>query len=145
MMISQSILFEAKAFLCWDKFPNLSIKLIPIDKAIAFFYPSAKDIMTINLFYEKKTKDYSLALCLLFHEAGHLEQWQILSAQNRADEFWNNINRDKGEQKIQFEQQAWEMGEGLLQEFLTKNNMDQTILIDAYKSYAEQSLLTYKL
>jgi hypothetical protein len=144
MMISQSVLFEAKAFLCWDKFPNLSIKLIPIDKAIAFFYPPAKDVMTINLFYDKNTKDYSLALCLLFHEVGHLEQWRILSAQNRADEFWQSINQDRGRQKVKFEREAWNIGEELLTEFLTKINMDQTILIDVYNNYAGQSLLTYR-
>ena len=143
-MISQSILFEAKAFLCWEKFPDLSIKLIPIDKAIAFFYPPAKDVMTISLFYEKNTKDCSLALCLLFHEAGHLEQWQNLSNQNRADEFERGTNLDKGGQKIQFEREAWKLGGDLLNEFLTKINMDQNILINVYKSYAEQSLLTYR-
>lgn len=142
-MISQSILFEAKAFLCWNKFPKLSIKLIPIDEAIAFFYPPAKDILTINLFYEKHTRDFSYALCLLFHEAGHVMQWQNLSAQNRTDEFWCSINRDKGDQKIRFEREAWNYGKELLSEFMAKISMDQNILINVYKSYAEQSLLTY--
>lgn len=143
-MISQAILFEAKAFLCWDKFAALSIKLIPIDKAIAFFYPPAKDIMTINLFYELNANDYSPALCLLFHEAGHLRQWQNLSMQNRADEFVHWTNRDKGDQKIQFEREAWQLGGELLNEFLTKININQNSLNDYYKSYAEQSLLTYR-
>jgi len=144
MVISQAILFEAKAFLCWDKFPTLSIKLIPIDKAIAFFYPPAKDIMTINLFYEMNTKDYSSALCLLFHEAGHLRQWQHLSNQNRADEFDHCINLDRGDQKIEFEREAWQLGGELLNEFLTKININLNNLNDYYKSYAEQSLLTYR-
>jgi hypothetical protein len=142
-MINQSVLFEAKAFLCWDKFPKLSIKLIPIDEATAFFYPPAKDILTINLFYEKHTHDFSRAIFLLFHEAGHLKQWQYLSAQNRANEFWRCIHLDKGDQKIEFERQAWNYGEELLSEFLAKINMDQNILINVYKSYAKQSLLTY--
>lgn len=143
-MINQSVLFEAKAFLCWDKFPNLSIKLIPIEEAIAFFYPPTKDVSTINLFYEKDTKDFSHILCLLFHEAGHFRQWQYLSDQNRIERFWRGINLDKGEQKIQFEREAWKFGEELLEEFLIKINLDKNILIDVYKSYAEQSLLTYK-
>jgi len=143
-MINQSILFEAKAFLCWDKFPKISIKLILIDEATAFFYPPAKDILTINLFYEKHTQDFSYALCLLFHEAGHVMQWQNLSTQNREDEFWRYIHLDKGDQKIQFEREAWNFGEELLNEFLAKINIDQNILINVYKSYAKQSLLTYK-
>lgn len=143
-MISQSILFEAKAFLCWEKFPDLSIKFMSIEEAIAFFYPPAKNVMTINLFYKKNTKDYSLALCLLFHEAGHLQQWRILTAQNRADEFERCTNLDKGEQKIQFEREAWQLGGELLNEFLTKINIDKNIFNPVFKSYAEQSLLTYK-
>ena len=143
MMINQSVLFEAKAFLCWEKFPDLSIKLIPIEKAIAFFYPPAKDNMTICLFYKKNTKDYSPALCLLFHEAGHLRQWQNLSIQNRSDEFERWTNLDKGDKKIQFEREAWKLGGELLNEFLTGINMNQNSLSDYYKSYAEQSLLTY--
>ena len=144
MVISQSILFEAKAFLCWDKFSDLSIKLIPIEKAIAFFHPPFKDRATINLFYEIGTKDYSPVLCLLFHEAGHFRQWQKFSSQNRADDFetWTDI--DKGEQKVQFEREAWTLGEELLNEFLIKINMDQNNLKDYYNCYAEQSYLTYK-
>jgi hypothetical protein len=143
-MINQPVLFEAKAFLCWDKFPNLSIKLIPIDKAAAFFYPPTKDVSTINLFYEKDTKDFSQAICLLFHEAGHFKQWQNLSAKNRVADFWHIINLDKGDQKIQFEREAWKFGEDLLGEFMVKINIGQNILINVYKSYAEQSIRTYK-
>ena len=143
-MINQSVLFEAKAFLCWDKFTNLSIKLIPIDKAVAFFYPPTKDVSTINLFYEKDTKDLTHVVCVLFHEAGHLRQWQNFSKQDREGEFWKCINLDKGKNKIQFEYEAWKFGEELLGEFLVKINMDQNILINIYKSYAEQSLETYK-
>lgn len=143
-MISQAVLFEAKAFLCWDKFPQLSIKLIPIEAAVAFFYPPTKDILTVNLFYEKNTQDFSRALCLLFHEAGHLRQWQKLSAQNQTDEFWRLINLDKGEQKIQFERDAWNFGAELLGDFLIKIDQNQNTLEYIYKKYAEQSLLTYK-
>jgi len=143
-MINQSVLFEAKAFLCWDKFPNLSIKLIPIAEAIAFFYPPGRDISTINLFYEKNTKDFSHPVCLLFHEAGHVKQWEKFETQNREDEFWHCVKLDKGSQKIQFEQDAWKFGEELLNIFLLKMNMGKNNLINVYKSYAELSLKTYK-
>jgi len=143
-MINQSLLFEAKAFLCWEKFPNLSIKFIPIAETVAFFHPPGRDILTINLFYEKNSQDHAQAICLLFHEAGHVAQWQNFSAHNRINEFWNSINLDKGEQKFNFEKQAWNLGEELLREFLDKINIDKNILNDVYKSYAEQSLMTYK-
>lgn len=143
-MVSQSILFDAKAFLCWDKFPELSIKLMPIEEAIAFFYPPTKEILTINLFYEKNAHDFSRAVCLLFHEVGHLKQWKYLSRQNRIDEFWHCINLDKGEQKMQFEREAWNFGEELLGEFLLKNHINQKSFVDIYQCYAEQSLSTYR-
>ena len=143
-MISQSVLFEAKAFLCWEKFPNLSITLIPIEVAIAFFYPPTKDISTIKLFYEKNTGDFSQALCLLFHEAGHVKQWQKLSDQGNENEFWDCMNLDKGDRKVKFEHEAWQFGEKLLNELLAKISMDKDILIPVYKCYAAQSLATYK-
>ncbi len=143
-MISQSVLFDAKAFLCWEKFPNLSIKLIPIEAAIAFFYPPTKDISSIKLFYQKNTKDFSQALCLLFHEAGHLKQWQNLSDQGNEEEFWERMNLDKGERKVDFERDAWQIGQELLSEFLAKIDVDKNILINVYKLYAAQSLTTYK-
>lgn len=143
-MISQAVLFEAKSFLCWDKFPDLSIKLIPIEGPVAFFYPPTTDHSTINLFYETQTQDLSQALCLLFHEAGHCSQWQKFWAHDCTKEFWDFINLDKGESKIAFEREAWDFGRELLKEFLSKINMDQNILMNVYKSYAAQSLLTYK-
>ncbi len=143
-MISQSVLFDAKAFLCWEKFPNLSIKLIPIEAAIAFFYPPTKDISSIKLFYQKNTKDFSQALCLLFHEAGHFKQWQNLSDQGNEEEFWERMNLDKSERKVDFERDAWRIGQELLSEFLAKIDVDKNILINVYKLYAAQSLTTYK-
>lgn len=143
-MISQSVLFEAKAFLCWEKFPQLSIQLIPIEKAIAFFYPPTKDMSTINLFYEKHTRDFCEAICLLFHEAGHAKQWQDFYDRNKEAEFWAGLRLDKGRKKIEFEENAWQLGQELLNEFLTKMNMNNNILINFYQRYAEQSLRTYK-
>ena len=72
-----------------------------------------------------------------------MEQWQNLSIQNRSDEFERWTNLDKGDKKIQFEREAWKLGGELLNEFLTGINMNQNSLSDYYKSYAEQSLLTY--
>ena len=54
------------------------------------------------------------------------------------------MNLDKGERKVEFEQDAWQMGQELLNEFLAKINTDINILIPVYKCYAAQSLATYK-
>jgi len=143
-MIDRSILFSAKAFLCWEKFPRLAIKLIPIEEAVAFFYPPEKDVSTIHVFYEKNRRDFSGALFLLFHEAGHLNQWQNFSARHSVQDYWRLIELDKGEAKIEFERDAWENGKILLEEFIEKNRLQPMQLIDRYHGYSEQCLMTYK-
>lgn len=143
-MIDQSILFLAKAFLGWDKFPRLAIKLIPIEEAVAFFYPPESDVSTIHVFYERNGRDFSIALFLLFHEAGHLSQWQNFSTQNKQQDYWQLIELDKGEAKVVFEGEAWANGKILLEEFIEKNNLQSRQLIDRYHDYSEQCLMTYK-
>ncbi len=144
-MINKSVLFEAKAFLCLDKFPELSIKLIPIEDAVAFFYPPVKDVSTIIVFYNKQSGDFSQPLYLLFHEVGHFKQWLSLSEQNQEDEFWKLIELDKGEKKLQFEHEAWDYGEILLNEFFKQNEVNNVELIRYYKRFSEQCLLTYAI
>ncbi len=142
-MIDRSLLFEAKAFLCWEKFDQLSIKLIPIKDPVAFFYPPTKEIATIHLFYRDDTADFSPSICLLFHEAGHFQQWQRLSGSGKEDEFWYGLNLDKGNEKISFEAEAWELGRQLLHEFVDRMDKNCGELINIYGALAQQSLLTY--
>ena len=134
----------AKAFLCWDEFPHLSIKLIPIDEAVAFFYPPARDLVTINLFYERAARDFKKPLFLLFHETGHLIQWQNFSKRNEQDQFWRLIELDKGKHKIEFERAAWSNGERLIVKFIEKIKLDHSGIIEEYQKYGEQCLLTYQ-
>lgn len=142
-IIGRSLLFEAKAFLCWEKFNQLSIKLIPIDEAVAFFYPPTGEFATIHLFYKSETQDFTSSVCLLFHEAGHFQQWQQWSNQGKGDEFWRSLNLDKGDEKIKFEREAWEHGHRLLQEFIERLNIKSSKLLDCYAELAQRSLLTY--
>lgn len=142
-MIHRALLFEAKAFLCWEKFDQLSIKLIPITGTVAFFYPPTKDIATIHLFYRSETEDFGQSLCLLFHEAGHYQQWRQWSNQGKEREFWNLMDMDKGDEKIAFEREAWDLGGQLLNEFMERLVMSHDHLRDAYDKLAQQSLLTY--
>ncbi|HEX9972763.1 MAG TPA: hypothetical protein VGD14_11890 [bacterium] len=143
-MIDKSTLFQAKAFLCWDKFPDLSIKLIPIEKSAAFFHPPAGDVATINLFYEKDNIDFTRDICLLFHEAGHLKQWKNFCSEHRELNFWQLLDLDKGDEKAKFEREAWDFGAIFLNEFAQENNLVFSQLIPQYKALAEESIKTYK-
>jgi len=143
-MVDQSMLFQAKAFLCWDKFSELSIKLIPIDKSVAFFHPPATEVATINLFYEQDNVDFTREICLLFHEAGHLKQWQKFESQHREQEFWRLLDLDKGDEKVQFERDAWDFGAILLNEFVQENNLVLSQIMAQYQAFAEASIETYK-
>ena len=142
-MVDKSILFEAKAFLCWDKFPQLTIKLIPIRDEVAFFYPPSKDASTIVLFYNPKNKDFSHSLFLLFHEVGHFQQWLAYSAQNRSEEYWELIHVDKCEGKIRFEQEAWTFAHKLILDFSQKQQMQTTSLLEKLNPFIEECIQSY--
>ena len=140
-MINKSILFHAKSFLCWDKFPELSIKLIPIQDSVGFFYPPQDNFSTIVLFYNAESKDFTEPLCLLFHEVGHYLQWELSGS---IEKFSKLIDLDKGKEKIAFEQQAWTRGEELFKEFLEKEKINKDILLEKYSELKDVSLATYQ-
>lgn len=140
-MVDKSMLFQAKAFLCWDKFADLAIKLIPVAKSVAFFHPPAGQIATINLFYEPDNVDFTREVCLLFHEAGHVQQWQNFKSQHREHHFWQLLDLDKGVEKMQFERDAWNCGAIILNEFSQKNSLE---IMTQYNAFAEASILTYQ-
>jgi hypothetical protein len=37
-MIQKSILDGAKAFLCWDEFPDMAIQLVALQNAVGYYY-----------------------------------------------------------------------------------------------------------
>ncbi len=142
-MVEQSILFEAKAFLCWDKFPQLAIKLIPVQDEVAFFYPPSKEVSTINLFYNPGKKDLSRPLFLLFHEAGHFVQWQNYSFKNMEKEFVHHINLDRGKQKADFEREAWDIARKLILEFLKKLKLMSDELEQHFDLFSKTCISSY--
>ena len=142
-MINQSVLFQAKAFLCWDKFPNLTIKLIPIKQTVGFFYPLQEKYSTIIIFYDSQCKDFSDSLCLLFHEVGHYVQWEFNNELGTRNEFQKLFNLDKGVKKIEFELDAWIRGQGFLKEFLQKEKIDEEKIFNKYNELKNNSLRTY--
>lgn len=143
-MINKSILFQAKSFLCWDKFPELTIKLIPIQDSVGFFYPPQHKFSSIVLFYDAESEDFTESLCLLFHEVGHCLQWELYRYSESKEKFRKLIDLDKGKEKIAFELQAWTRGEELFIEFLEKEKINKDLLLDKYNELKDTSLATYE-
>lgn len=142
-MINKTTLFQAKSFLCWDKFPELTIKLIPIQNSVGFFYPPQDKFSTIVLFYDAEIENFTEPLCLLFHEVGHYVEWELSRNFGYEKNFYEVFNLDKGIEKIKFELQAWIRGEGFLKQFLEKEKIKDTAIRNKYKKLQDISLETY--
>lgn len=136
-------MFQAKSFLCWDKCPGMSIKLAPIQETVAFFYPPEADYASVILFYDTSAKDLTNPLCFLFHEAGHYWQWVKASKADKLDYFNKMIQLDKGEDKVNFERDAWILGQEMLIEFLKKENIETMSVLALYFKLMSKSLETY--
>ncbi len=141
-MISKSVLTAAKAFLCWDAFKNLSIQLVPVQNAVAYYYPPQNAHHGIVLLYAAGAPDLSEPLFLLFHEAGHARQWTELYGKDRKDYFQEMIDRDRGSEKTAFEQEAWDNGRHLLEQFVRQEKLDSAVLAK-YDLYGKACLLSY--
>jgi len=142
-MINKSVLFQAKAYLCWDRFPKLEIKLIPLQSTVAFFNPPNEKFPFIHLYYKHGIKDFTETLCLLFHEVGHYLQWNNESLFEPEYDFFELINKDNGEEKVIFESQAWDYGQEYLEFFLEKEKIDKKQVLERYKKLMDESLKTY--
>ena len=142
-MISKHQLAQAKAFLCWDRFPDLTIKLVPLKEPVAFYYPPSTDIHTLVVFYPEHSQDLSQAFFLLFHEVGHYVQYGEYARDKRQQEFWEFIHQVNGSEKVDFEQDAWNRGADLLREFLQKAGLPEHELTSAYADYVQCCLASY--
>lgn len=138
-MISKATLDKAKAFLCWDRFPDLSIQLVAMQEAVAYFYPPTNR-STIIVYYNRGSKDFALPLFFLFHEAGHYIQYIDM---DNPEQFDRMMNLQHGREKQSFEKTAWLQGRKLLNEFIEKENLDTSFLSD-YDIAKQKSLKTYK-
>ena len=122
-----SVLSDAKAFLCWDIFPDLSIQLVKVAKTTSYFYPPVNRC-TIIVYYEKACADFSTPLCHLFHEAGHYVQYQEQENDNCEILFYEMMNTPTGLQRKTFEEEAWRKGKELLTKFIQKKELPESIL-----------------
>ena len=143
LLLSKKVLEQAKSFLCWDKYKDLTIKLIEIDTTVAFFYPPKNDLSAIVVFYEKNCIDFSNAIFLLFHEIGHLIQYKAYQTNNSIKKYYSVINADKGINKTEFERAAWKQGENILIQFLDQIKLTNSTLLVQYREFAEKCLLSY--
>jgi len=134
-----SVLFAAKSFLCWEKFHDLSVKLIPVQNFTAFYYPPDNHLHTIVIFYNPDAGDISQALFLLFHEAGHARQWHRMRERDESPGFTYYLNLDKGQEKIDFENEAWSMGRELMAEFIARQNLSEKLLLKYDQLYQQNS------
>ena len=141
-MVSKEILNQAKAFLCWDTFPGLTVQLIEMREAVAFFYPPSKK-PTIIQYYERGTDDCSIPLFHLFHEAGHYLQFAGLQEEGGAPDFWTIIEQPTGKERYNFEKESWTLGRDLFSKFLNKCKLSPLLLND-YDQYANRSVESYR-
>jgi len=141
-MIYKSILNKAKSFLCWDLFSDLTVQLIETRDAVSYFLPPSSQ-PTIIVFYKKESEDFTLPLFHLFHEAGHLIQFNEMNSKQGSKTFWDYVNTPTGIEKIQFEKQGWQKGHTLLKNFIGIEKLDPDIL-KQYDDYAAKSIETYR-
>jgi hypothetical protein len=146
-MVIKQLLDQAKAFLCWDTFPDLTIKLIPLEHPTAFYTPPVSNRHTITLFYPVPCDNFRPLLFLLFHEIGHYRQFQALHARGADAYFWECVNMANGKEKVAFEEESWKFGKDLLAEFLLCHHFSKESeqdLIKQYCRYASHCLKSYK-
>ncbi len=139
--IGKSILDAAKAFLCWDMFPDLTIQLVEMQETVSYFHPPG-DRSTILLFYPKEKRDYSIPLFSLFHEIGHYTQYEQMKKAGNEPLFWENINTPTGHSRVAFERESWHKGKVYFKQFIEKNSLHPSLL-SAFDQYAKMSVESY--
>ena len=140
-MIGKSVLDRAKAFLCWDVFSQLSVQLAEVQEAVSYFYPPS-DRKSIVVFYETGNPDFSVPLFHLFHEAGHLMQWEEYRESGKTDAYWEYVDMPTGPAKVAFETESWDKGRELITRFIQSQHLDHTLL-NRYNACAKESIETY--
>ena len=142
-MASKSVLDHAKAFLCWDKFPDLSIQLVELGGAVAYFYPPTNQRASIVVFYKSHSNNFQEPLFLLFHEIGHFLQFCEFKKRRSLRKYRTLMEAVEGQEKVAFEEQAWKLGQEVLSEFLQHEGLQDEGLLGEYVSYSQRCVDTY--
>lgn len=140
--MTKSVLDRAKAFLCWDVFPGLSVQLVEVQEAVSYYYPPGAG-SAIILFYDSGLTDFSKPLFNLFHEAGHHARYLQMKDDAKEDAFMKVLDTSSGPERAAFEKQAWEEGRRFLIRFIGKEGLDPS-LARAYDDHARRSIATYE-
>lgn len=143
-MIDKRVLDKAKSYLSWDLQEPVSIQLVAIDRAVAYFYPPQNKLSSIIVLYEGGCNDFSRPLFLLFHEMGHHIQYNHYQNEGRSDQYWQLLNADSGMMKCRFEEEAWEYGAELLGKFAKDTGSIRPETIQHYRHYAEECVSSYR-
>jgi len=141
-MVDKAVLDQAKAFLCWDAVQGISVQLVALSGVAAYFYPPDTRQCSIVVFYNNEEADCSGALYYLFHEAGHAVQFQMMKSSGTSGDFRRLMNIYKGEERVAFEAESWQLGRSLLEQFIQKQELNQSLLAE-YDQLAAESLQTY--
>jgi len=142
--VGRDILVRAKAFLCWERFPALAIQLVQVEGPVAYFFAPHADRPAIVLFAPAQ-EESSEALFLLFHEAGHYAQYLELANSGRAADYWRLVDCPPGDERRAFEEEAWQRGRKLLEEFCRTYVGEQPELLAAFDACAQAKLTSYSL
>ena len=140
-MTARGVLERAKAFLCWDCLPGLSVQLIEMTEGVSFFHPPMER-QTVIVYYAKGCEDFTAPLFLLFHEAGHGEQYGAMAGRNRASEFERLMNDPGSPSRAAFEKQAWDLGRAYLERFILRESLPGRLLAD-YDAFARVRIEGY--
>ena len=124
-MVDKTILDQAKAFLCWDMFRDLSIQLVEVQEAVSYYYPPLKR-SSIIVYYERGNKDFSLPLFFLFHEVGHYLRFHEMREAGREDDFQKMIDIPTGPAKITFEEESWSKGRAVFERFVRQYRLGES-------------------
>jgi hypothetical protein len=141
-MIRKSQLDAAKAFLCWEEFPDLSIQLVALGAATGYYFPPDTGLHSILLFYNSELLDFSEPLFLLFHEAGHVCQWRRMQANGEPGLFSKLMALDRGPEKAAFEAEAWRLGGEIFARFADKQGFGQK-QFDRFLRYGDRCAGSY--
>jgi hypothetical protein len=141
-MINRDTLNDAKAFLCWDVLPSLSVQLAEKQGAVSFFFPPSNHSLAV-VFFEKDSCDFSEPLFLLFHEAGHCLQHREAVADSKENEFWEHLEQPTGGDRVLFEGDGWKRGNSLFETFVERKNLPKA-LISQYNAFGKRSAESYR-
>ncbi len=108
MMVKQ-LLDQAKAFLCWDTFPDLTIKLIPQSIRQRFIHrPHPTGIpLRFSIRFLAMISGRSCFSC--FMKSAIIVNFRpcIIAARTHVS---GNVNMANGREKVAFEEESWELG-----------------------------------